>query len=323
MSHRSHRPEDAATLLAEALRDPFEDFDLFHVTKWFRFLREGFPLLSFNVQHYASHQHDGMPRIEPLPRLITSLLMDDGIPQETQIYMDGLEATLDRRRYSLANDQTFYTESTDENGIPRLHPNYTTFRSAPDLAGYEIVDDDGGSGYVSPYEDFGRKISAAVEARDHALGKSARDLAEAEIDNLLRGAGITRKRGRQPSPLSDELRDALVAETAEIIALVLTTDAPSLAERAQRVFDGYAIPDAARLIWAYRLALPILSSFELEVLLGYPREELQNRPSTPKRLAAHMLERRLGLPQGKILRKVFGDAQAAAATGRNNPFRRR
>lgn len=207
--------------------------------------------------------------------------------------------------------------------MPRLHPNYTMFRLAPDLAGYEIVDEDGGGGYVSPYEDFGRKISAAVEARDHAPGKSARRLAEAEIDDLLRKAGITRKRGRQPSPLPDELRDALVAETAAIIALVLTTKAPPLAERAQAVFDDHGIPDAVRVLWAYRLALPILSAFELETLLGYPREELQRWPSTPKRLAAHMLERRLGLPQGKLLRNVFGDAQATAAAGRNNPFRTR
>jgi hypothetical protein len=321
MSYLPARPEEAS-LLAEVLRDPFEDFECFHVTKWFRALKENFPLLSFQVHHYACRQQEGVPRIEPLPRLISSLLADDGIPQEEQICLNELEASLDRRRYSLANELTYH-ESVEESGMPRLHPNYTMFRWAPDLAGCEMTDEDGGSGYVSPYEDLGRNISAAVEARDHALGKPARRLAEAEIDELLRSAGITRKRGRQPSPLPDALRDALVAETAELITLVLTTDAPPLSDRAQGVFDNHGIPADARATWVYRLALPVLSSYELEALLAYPREELQHRPSTPKRLAAHMLERRLGLPRGKILRNVFGDAQATAAAGRNNPFRTR
>lgn len=83
MSHRPAQSEDAA-LLTEVLRDPFEDFERFHVIKWFRALKEHFPLLSFQIHHYASRQQEGVPRIEPLPRLISSLLADDGIPQEEQ-----------------------------------------------------------------------------------------------------------------------------------------------------------------------------------------------------------------------------------------------
>lgn len=80
------------------------DVQRFHVTKWYRVLKESFPLLSFQVHQYAGQQDEGVPRIEPLPRLISSLLADDGIPQEEQIYLNALEASLDRRRYSLATE---------------------------------------------------------------------------------------------------------------------------------------------------------------------------------------------------------------------------
>ncbi len=301
------------TLLQRVLADPFEDPEGFHLAQWMKHLHNSYPFWSFQPDAYARSQSTELPSTYPLGRIIGSLVVDDGILAHSGGWLPELDAALDQRRLRLAHgEHQMLHEYRDETGLTVLYSNSPQFLTPPDLAGYEVVDDDGGSAYVSPYEDVGREIADAVEARDNGTTKAARAEGAEQLRSLLERLGVLRARGRPRRRPTPELLEKLIGEGERLIHLLTgALGIPPSPRAAESLTAAGAKGDVQ--LWAERLALPVFSRFELERL---------QRPArcNARMLAAFVIARRIGVPPTALLREVFGPSYAVRYERRLNPL---
>ena len=215
---------DPRTLLAQAVSDPFAGHPATHVQRWFEFLRTNMPLWSFEPYAYVNLQKLGRPTSYPLPRIVESMLLDDGVLVERDGILvakeDGLEplqADIDRRRYALFRNSTIVRAADEEvleGGPPLFLPSMTA-----ELAFSEPESGD----YISPHEEAGRELSALLDARDRAEPKSTEvKQAQADLDDFMRSIGARRSKGRPPDA-ARPLLEGLVREGIRLLTIVRDT----------------------------------------------------------------------------------------------------
>ena len=90
--------EQDATLLREALRDPFAVLPQSAVYGWFRSVSERCHLWTFHPWSYAKYQKSELPSTHPLGTIIRSILRDEGQAPDRQNLLTPLSAEVDRRR---------------------------------------------------------------------------------------------------------------------------------------------------------------------------------------------------------------------------------
>lgn len=316
---------DPGGLLRPVLENPFEGSN-FHVKHWFDHLVAAYPLLSFQAGTYARYQHGDNPSTYPLLRLIRSILEDD-VVTAARHHLAPLVSMLDERRCRLSQGAPVHPRELWQPGEPLfLCESSSMFDSfPPDLAGYEMVDDDGGYGYVSPYEDVGRELVDHLDDIKYALTPSRRREAMRRFhwfrDRLLGRAGP----GRPAKFANAVVLKAIDAELNDLLRLLGQTSLPPAAPWVEDVLSGAGAVKSELDLWRWRLALPILSRVEIAVIRDEPSNVSGGARSgtmTSRQLAIHLLAHRLRAEPPDLARRVAGIAMAERLKGRRSPFDR-
>ena len=77
MTDPGNMGSDSDSALTQAVGDPFGQ----PIVDWYAVLIERFPLWAFQRRHFAALHDSALPTTYPLPRLIASILRDEGTPE--------------------------------------------------------------------------------------------------------------------------------------------------------------------------------------------------------------------------------------------------
>jgi hypothetical protein len=315
----SDGPEgEAEDLLRRVLRDPFqlepsdaedaEDLER-HVSDWFTYLIQNFPLWSFQAARFASYHPADLPSAHPLGLIVESLFRDDGIDPNDPRVIEPLLREVQARRYRLNQGKAWHWSFLAEERL--VLPGGSVSSSA-----FSYLMEDTGE---SPYDDPGRILSGLIEERDSKASAVERSQVQETIDDYLVTLGARRRPHRAPILPPDLLR-GLVAEGTRIVEICWAVLPVSMSSRTHSLLSPFleGVGDdedsgtqlGAMNLWRRRLALPILSTPELlalddptgngrDALLVQERVRLKSR-----RLAIWMLARRLRLDAATISRSA-------------------
>jgi hypothetical protein len=309
-------------MLLGALANPFEGHE-FHISRWYSAVVKHLPLAAFQAHYYARWQHGENPSTYPLPQFIRSIAEDESIVSKRHT-LTSLEATLDDRRNRISNGAPVHVREIWTPGEPLcLYPSSPLFSTyPPDLAGYEVTDDDGGGGYVSPYEDVGRELVELVDNLKYALTKASRREASAQLrsfhNRLLGWDGP----GRHPKFPNTDVLKALAGEFTNLLQLLRGICLPPAPAAVLIALSDAGATDGEYDLWRWRLALPILSRLELQVLdtkvmscaSGVSR-------AVYRRFAIQIMSHRLQVLPADLARRISGSEAAARLADVESPFR--
>lgn len=296
-------------LLRQTLADPLSNAVDLHVENWLSVLVFRFPLLAFQARAFIRLNPTQTPSIYPLNRLVQSILRDDGIVQGNTLCP--LLATIDRRRDAMAYAEYSLNSSYVhlQEYEPELQAGLPTFTEPYEPMVLERTRD-GDVNFTSAYEEIGRELISHVEALETASAGRAYEQAKQAFNAFLAEIGVSAKGGNpgyEPNPWS---LSELVSELRRLVELFdqVYPVAPSADTADELALYGVS-SGADRDLWAMRLAFPVLSGIEAEVLLKRASETRQTsrfyrRKLTPLRFAIWLIARRLSMSAAGVYRKA-------------------
>lgn len=322
MTAPSGTEPDPGQLLAHSLENPFGE----HVRDWFVLCMDRFPLWTFRRQSFAGLHAVEYPTTYPLRRFVASLLRDDGVTSAVRL-LDPLPAELERRRDGLSRgsvDLPGWVYDPGAERVLRRGGHIFLPGSATDLAFYEPDTEDSTGGYVSPYEDIGRRLIVAVEdlqfgaAGEQGKAKKALKALETKVGAIL---GAHR---RSEGPPRHALRQ-IAAQGVSLIELCWNCMPCEPSSQTVQVLVGHGSPDSQVATWAARLSLPMLSRPEIEALIAEIRIFTNWRKGdgsypTPRRFVIWLLAHRLGMKATTLARSAQNTRAVDYHRGRSNPI---
>ncbi len=286
---------------------------------WFRFMRDHFPLSTFQTRAFEALAPGDLPTTLPLESLLLSVLADEGW-QGWQFGGDAdspfpLVENLTARRRELGEATDRFFAST----VIRKEGDGWQIRHAANLRGLtepEVIvdwDDDGPVGAHTVYEEIGRELVALIEHREgQRPGTDQREAAQQDIKDFLARISARVGRGRPPRVTTDEVLRVLYEETTDFLTVLWAIDqTPPLGDDVVELLTALgAMEDHEG--WAVRLAVPGLSSRELR----WVSASRGQRWFTPRRLSILVLAHRLGLEPPHVARRLVGADEEQEFLGR-------
>ena len=317
--------QDSRTLLISALKDPL-GITSGAVGEWLGLLTRDFPLWSFQAWAYAPFRMTVLPSNYPLQLLINSIVRDDGMTPRDRtkkpllvegepfpVYeeskeLSGVEYAIDRRRDNLMGAGRFGPEGRQRTETLPLKPGHSQFNIIYPLP-YEPEDYENFPTIVSPEWELISKLTALLEQREAAPTEQEYAEANAKLQTFLSNISPSPGRGRPGlGPRLDEgVTRALIDQGAALLGLCadafrLTLNQP-LPRKTITALEANGIGYAETKEWAARLALPVLSGYEIRKLLGLFR---RGSTLTPREVGICLLARRLGLRADTFAGRVTG-----------------
>jgi hypothetical protein len=249
---------------------------------------------------------------------VQSIAADDAIdPGRT---LAPLEAALDDRRCRISIGAPVHVREYwcpgDELPFHQSSPLFTAF--PPDLAGYEVTDEDGRQEYVSPYEDVGRELAERIDNLRYAMTKASREQAASELKDF-EGRLLGRDGpGRRRKFANTTVLKQAASELVRLLRLLRDVNPPPMQAAVRVVLSRELGTEDERELWRWRLTLPILSKIEIRDLVGLPSS---NRGAL-HRLALQLLAHRLQVLPSDLARHISGNAAGSRLEGVPNPFSR-
>lgn len=327
----SCRRESLTPLFERALREPFAHDA---VDEWLRALMRCFPLWSFQAWAFAELQDSKLPTNYPLQLIIERICEDERLTVGQRLILEPLEATLDHRRYKLADSgrhgtpgkvptkSSLHPGTYESMPLPRRESSFNRIYPLP-VEPWHDPDQD--PSHLEPDAEVGKQLRQLTMARnDAAPGSSERAQAQEALDEFLASMGVPQGPGK-PVRIAEAQLKALVAQGRDLFELCWPVLPAKVSQGALDIVAEHGVGDGQeRELWATRLALPILSRRELEGLLAQIRQARTWSRTGPKPTARLFtvwpLARRLRLKPTFIADRTLGSKAREYFVGEPNPI---
>jgi hypothetical protein len=302
---------EGVALLRGAIERPFVTPGNYpgEIGEWFRFTRDHLPLTTFQTRAYEALAPGDLPTTYPLEPLLLSVLEDEGWDgwqfggEEDSPFRLIENLTARRRELGQATDGFFAST------LIREERDGWRVRGARSLRGLtepEIImdwDHEGPAGAHTVYEEIGRELVLLVEHREaQRPGTGGRQEAQEAINAFLVDISARVRPGRPPRGTPDEVLRALHEQTTDLLTILWDLGGtPPLGDEAVDLLTALGVTRDHE-AWAVRLAVPGLSSLELQ----HVSESRGQRWITPRRLSIFILAHRLGLEPPHVARRLVG-----------------
>lgn len=300
---------------------------------WVQHLRETYPLWSLAPHAYAAmtrregHEDEEgggdsipeLPSTYPLRPIVRSIIEDEAPRTDRQggMFPPPLVSQVDHRRTRLITEErpTWSRSAGTVNAEGELDVLPVGSRLLPSvldlplLAEYEQDDEEGGGGYVSPYEEIGLELVHHVEDERAAPPGPEKREASQRLQAFL--AKVAKRVPGRPAILDTQVAARLVQEGTELLGVARKAIAAGPVELTPEFKDlGDPEDDTPPEEWALRLVLPVLSWLELKELVSRSRKGAESpKHNTPqmdpdRALAIEIVAHRIRSPASYVARKV-------------------
>ena len=296
---------NARELLIRAIENPFcwsREADT-PIQKWFGFLAERLPLMTFREEAYLGFGNMFLPSTDPLDSLRGSVCEDDGwtgpvFPREAGTQNE-LEINLASRRRELETTDSSLFESClvsqGDDGTWRV--------DQMDHSGRPTQ-----PGLKDRYAEITGRLQMLGNLLHAAKNSSERKSIQKTLDGFLAVVGVTLPAHRTSSDPSKPALRKLFAEGRALLEVLWTPLPEEPSEATCEVLAALGAEEQTFRSWALRLSVPVLSWPELQAVEDQHRQAVawtkQIPRPTARRLAIWMLARRLGSPPERIANKV-------------------
>jgi hypothetical protein len=179
----------------------------------------------------------------------------------------------------------------------------------------------GSIGLDAEYADVGRELMRLVDDVDRAVDADEREAPREALKQYQKEIA-KRRRGSPRKGPRDELLRALASEGDQLLELLWLTLPSKISQRTDQLLATHKVARSDRNLWAFRLALPILSKPEIQALRDPSETGWTKRRGikpSPTRLCTWILSRRLGMKPVSLARKTLGARASETFEGIANP----
>ena len=304
---------DPQALLAQALREPFGD----HVGTWFKVLVDRFPLWAFQARSFAQLHQSELPTTYPLRLMVQSILDDEGGVRVHGL-LDPLPATLDSRRYAIAEGKL------DSANWSPVEPHKAEFLPRV-IADLWRVEPEVIPGFrPSPYEFLARQLVPLIEDHLFAFDKRQRKRGKRELDYFLEELAATLAPGRPKEGPHIGVLNTLVTQGRQLLQLCWGMFPIDVSDQTRRLLSECGALEAIQ-IDAACLAVPLLSRAEILALKTEADEAAnwtrgEGSYPTSRRFVIWVLAHRLGARATALAGKALDSDDVRYFRRRQNPI---